>query len=140
MSVRKQNHIATEEKTEGRKIWKQRNMKNILINERRVMGIHENQNNQILIIIRVKNGTWHCLEISNINQLSTLNKAIFKQYIYLHWLCTNLWLPFKTLHRVVVTDYTHILLILTAVYKVMAGLCLDLRMNNGCFLIYFSFR
>jgi len=32
-----------------------------------------------------------------------------------------------------VTGYTHILLILTTVYKVMAGLCLDLRMNNGCF-------
>ena len=38
------------------------------------------------------------------------------------------------------TGYTHILLILTTVYKVMAGLCLDLRMNNGCFLIYFSSR
>lgn len=57
MSVWKQNHIATEEKTEGRKIWKQRNMKNILINERHVMGRREKHNNQIHIIIRVKNGT-----------------------------------------------------------------------------------
>ena len=73
--------------------------------------------------------------------MSTLNKAIiFKQYIYLHWLCTNLWLPFKTLHRIAVTDYTHILLILTAIYEVMAGLCLNLRMNNGCFLVYFNSR
>ena len=38
MSVGKQNHTATEEKTEGRKIWKQRNMKNVLINERHVIG------------------------------------------------------------------------------------------------------
>ena len=81
------------------------------------------------------------MEISNINQLSTLNKAtIFKQYIYLHWLCPNLWLSFKTPHRIAVTDYTHILLILTAIYRVMARLCLDLRMNNGCFLVYFNSR
>jgi hypothetical protein len=73
--------------------------------------------------------------------MSTLNKAtIFKQYIYLHWFCTNLWLPFKTLHRIAVTDYTHILLILTAIDEVMAGLCLNLRMNNGCFLVYFNSR
>ena len=57
MSVGKKNHTATEEKTEGRKIWKQRNMKNILINERHVMGRNKKQDNQILIIIRVKNGT-----------------------------------------------------------------------------------
>jgi len=39
-----------------------------------------------------------------------------------------------------VTDYIHILLILTAIYEVKAGLCLDLRMNNGCFLVYFNSR
>ena len=57
MSVQKQNHTVSEEKIEGRKIWKQRNMKNILINERHVMERNEKQNNQILIIIIVKNGT-----------------------------------------------------------------------------------
>lgn len=38
MSVWKENQTATEEKTEGRKILKQRNMENILINERHVVG------------------------------------------------------------------------------------------------------
>jgi len=57
MSVWKQNHTAIEEITEGRNIWKQRKIKNILINARHVMQRNEKQNNQILIIIRVKNGT-----------------------------------------------------------------------------------
>ena len=57
MSVWKENQTATEEKTEGRKILKQRNMENILINERHVVGRNEKQNNQILITIRVKDGT-----------------------------------------------------------------------------------
>lgn len=59
MYVWKQYRTATEEKKEGRKMIKQRNMENILINERHVMGRNEKLNNQflILILIRVKNGT-----------------------------------------------------------------------------------
>jgi hypothetical protein len=38
MSVWKQNHTATEEKTEAGNIWKQRNTENILIYQRYVMG------------------------------------------------------------------------------------------------------